>query len=301
MAKHLVTGGAGFIGSHICEELIKKGHSVVCLDNFVTGTQKNLDSWWTDKATLVRADISKDPIDQFFDNVDVVFHNAASKCTVCRDDPQKDLLVNAWGSWRVFEASRKAGVRKVVHASTGSVYGDTLSRLAPKSFYGVSKLAGEQYLGAFHEYYPDFSYAAIRYFHVYGSRQDSSDKGGVIPIFIRKVFKGEPIIIYGDGNQVRHFTYVKDVVSANLLMAEDNGRMSVIDCASMVKTTINELAELIMSMMHKRVSVLHQPERGGDIRRFAPDSQRLFDLGLDWTDFEDGLEKTIWWYVNEWT
>jgi len=158
----LVTGGAGFIGSHICEELLNQNIKVTCLDNFVAGKMENINEFMGNpNFKLVKADVADlDSIKDAFKDIEVVFHNAASKCTVCRVDPKLDLIVNAYGTFNVYEASRLSGVKKVVHASTGSVYGEALyfpqdekHPYNPVSFYGVSKLCGERYSNAFRDYY----------------------------------------------------------------------------------------------------------------------------------------------------
>lgn len=304
----LVTGGAGFIGSHICEEAVRQGLRVVCLDNLVSGTLDNIrDLIDEPNFTFVHADVSDlDAIEPHFADVEVVFHNAASKNTVCRVDPHLDLRVNSWGAWCVAEASRRAEVTKVVHASTGSVYGELQLRpqtedhpLNPRSYYGVSKLAGEKYLGAFAAYYEDFRYSIIRYYHVYGSRQSSSDVGGVIPIFVRQALHGGPITILGDGSQVRSFTYVKDDVDANFILAnEPTTDGQAFNAASGLKITILELAHLILNYLGKpEVSIEFHAWRPGDIKDFDVDTSKFEDLNFTFpTPFEQGLLDTIDWY-----
>lgn len=307
----LVTGGAGFIGSHICEELIQQGKRVVCLDNFVAGREENVAHLLGDPGfTLVKGDVTEiDEIQPHFEGVDVVFHNAASKNTVCRVDPRLDLDVNAWGAWCIAEASRRAGVKKVVHASTGSVYGelvrspqDELHPLSPLSFYGTSKLAGESYLRAFSAYYPgDFRYSVIRYFHVYGPRQESGEWGGVIPIFIRHALGGEPLVIYGDGSQVRSFTYVGDDVDANICLANSAGADGeAFNAASGIRVTVLELARLILTALNKEdLPIRFEDWRPGDIRDFHVDNRKIGETGAAFpTGFEDGLAETIDWYVR---
>jgi len=305
----LVTGGAGFIGSHICEELLRQGRRVVCLDNFVAGKQENIAGFLRNpNFTLVNADITNLPaILPAFDGIDVVFHNAASKCTVCRVDPQRDLMVNAWGTWNVYEASRKAGVKKVVHASTGSVYGeaqyfpqDEKHPYNPVSFYGVSKLAGERYSNAFRDYY-GMDISIVRYFHVYGPRQESSDVGGVMPIFIRRAWEGEPLIIFGDGSQLRSFTYVLDDVFANFAIANsERSNGEAYNSASGIRVTIRQLAEKVLRIMNRQdLPIIHKDWRAGDIKVFNVSSDKLKTLGFDFeTSFDEGLAATIEWYVR---
>jgi UDP-glucose 4-epimerase len=305
----LVTGGAGFIGSHICEEALIQGKKVVCLDNMIAGKEENIaDLRKNSNFKFVKEDITYlDKIVDYFDKVDVVFHNAASKCTVCRKDPQLDLMVNAWGSWCIFEAARLKKVKKVIHASTGSVYGEALYKpqdekhpLNPCSFYGVSKLAGEKYLEAFRVYYA-LRYSVVRYFHVYGPRQESAEWGGVIPIFIRRAYEGLPLIIYGDGSQVRSFTYVKDDVSANFILANSSiSDGEAYNSASGLRISILELAKMVLKLMHREdLEIQFKEWRPGDIKVFDINNTKIKSLGMEFeTDFQEGLRRTIDWYVK---
>lgn len=296
--KYLVTGGAGFIGSHICEEIVKQGKKVVCLDNLVAGKIDNLRPWWNPiLCTFVSADVTDDNIDQYFRDVDIVFHNAASKCTVCREDPLLDLMSNAYGSFNIFTKAIKNNVKKVVHASTGSVKG-----LKPQSFYGVSKSTAEMYLNALRDYYQEFRYTILRYYHVYGSRQNDSDTGGVIPIFINQVYHKKPIVIYDDGLQVRHFTYVKDIVESNFAVAESQESDSKIYTAvSDVTMSIYGVAGLIQTLMDTEVDIIYKDRRAGDIRTFSGlNNTKLKELGVKFNiPFAQGLLETINWYKDK--
>ena len=219
--KALVTGGAGFIGSHLIEELLNEGLEVVSIDNYSTGKKSNLEEFYNHpNLSQVDCDICDyQRVKKYFKGVDVVFHQAASKKTICLKDPRKDLDVNAKGTFNILELARHFGVKKVVHASTGSVYGEAkylpqneAHPLNPASYYGVSKLAAERYVDVFrHSHGLDTT--ILRYFHVYGARQDSSEDGGVVSIFIRLMLSGKPVTIFGDGTQLRSFTYVKDIVN----------------------------------------------------------------------------------------
>lgn len=303
-----VTGGAGFIGSHICESALAQGLRVVAVDNFKSGYRENVQHLLSNpNFELIEATVTDmDAMESAFEGVEVVFHNAASKNTVCLAEPEVDLAVNAWGAWTVAEASRRQGVRKIVHASTGSVYGELDSGSQdedhpknPVSFYGVSKLTGENYLRAFANYYADFRYSVIRYFHVYGPRQEFRPGGGVIPIFISQVLRGEPVTIYGDGSQVRSFTYVGDNVDANFLLAnsrEADGK--AFNAASGIRVTILELAHLIRTALDAEdTPILFEEWRPGDIREFNVDVTRLRALGSEEaTPFNEGLRTTIEWY-----
>lgn len=293
----LVTGGCGFIGSHIAEALLKEGHDVILVDNMRTGKIENITPWFDrKKCSFVNADVSElSAIRHLFVGVDYVFHNAASKCTVCAEDPRRDLLVNALGTLNVCVAAHEARVRKVIHASTGSVN-------EINSYYGNSKNTAEQYLRVFRNYHPDFKYTALRYHHVYGPRQDASDQGGVVPIFIRNIHCDKPVTIFGDGEQVRRFTHVDDIVGANLFCAEspwtDNMVFNVVSDTSM---TINALAAKLCDLMGKQCVVQYGPARPGDIREFPVNSDKLKGLGFEFRrSIEEGLLQTINWYGEKW-
>lgn len=305
--KALVTGGAGFIGSHLVEELLKTGIEVVSLDNYFAGKKENLAPFHEYSTfTEVNCDVTDYPnLEQYFDGVDVVFHQAASKKTICLNDPRRDLQINAEGTFNLLELAVKYNVKKFVHASTGSVYGeaqylpqDEQHPLVPTSYYGVSKLAGEKYVKAFHHLY-GLNATVLRYFHVYGPRQESSDVGGVVSIFTRLMLAGQPITIFGDGTQQRSFTYVKDVVKANILAAtcpETAGE--IFNCASGIKVTIAELVEAIAEMLNiEGQKIRYADWTPGDIKTFDIDNSKIREqLGLEFiTDFKQGIKLTTDW------
>lgn len=304
----IVTGGAGFIGSHIIEELLKEGVEVISIDNYLSGKKENLAAFCKEYKTLkeVACDITDyDELKKHFKGVDVVFHNAASKKTICINDPRRDLDINAKGTFNILELSRDFGVRKVVHASTGSVYGeaqyypqDEKHPLNPTSYYGVSKLAGERYALAFcHLYGMDVT--ILRYFHVYGPRQESSQVGGVVSIFTRLMLEGKPITIFGDGTQQRSFTWVKDVVRANFLAAASSAtKGEVFNCASGIKVTISELAAMVADILGiKNPKIIYKDWTLGDIKIFNIDNSKIKNrLGIEFmTDLKNGLKLTVDW------
>jgi UDP-glucose 4-epimerase len=307
-ANAAVTGGAGFIGSNLCEELVRQGVEVTCIDNLVAGKVENVEHLLGQpNFTFVQVDVTNlNELVDAFQGADVVFHNAASKNTVCRIDPALDLEVNGWGGWVVAEAARRASVEKVVHASTGSVYGELSQHpqtedhpLRPRSFYGNSKLAGENYLRAHMEYHGAPRYSVIRYFHVYGPRQESGEFGGVIPIFIRRALAGEPLVIYGDGSQIRSFTYVHDDVLANIALAnsqEADGE--AFNAASGIQVTVLDLARMILELTGREdLEVRFEPWRPGDIRDFDVDNTKISSIGASFpTGFDEGLRQTLAWY-----
>lgn len=305
--KALVTGGAGFIGSHIVEELVKMGIETISIDNYAAGKKENLEHLSRYKNFKeIRCDVTDvDELEKIIPGVDVIFHQAASKKTVCLRDPRLDLDINAKGTFNLLSLSVKYNVTKFVHASSGSVYGeaqyfpqDENHPLIPTSYYGVSKLAGEKYAKVFENLY-GLNTTVLRYFHVYGPRQESSDVGGVVSIFCRSILSGYPIMIYGDGTQQRSFTYVKDVVKANLLAAEiPITRGQVYNCASGIKVTIKELADMVALRLNvKDQKIEYHDWLPGDIKKFDIDNSKIKNhLGLEFiTDFSCGLNYTIDW------
>jgi len=288
--KFLVTGGAGFIGSHICDALIAQDKEVVCVDNLVNGKMENIERHLHDpKFSFLKIDI-RDLYPRNFEGVDVVFHEAASKFTVCRIDPKKDLMVNGWGALNVFECAYSARVRRVIHASSGSVLGGI-----PKSYYGLSKYAGESYLRLMNLYYPAFDYVTLRYYHVYGSRQDNSLRGGVIPIFMKQILENRPTTIYGNGKQLRHFTSVDDIVKVNLMAAE-NESMSrkIYNIIPKRCISINELSVMMHRIMGREEKKIHLPEKPGEIYEFYTNSDEIEKLGFVFdVSIEDGVAKLM--------
>jgi UDP-glucose 4-epimerase len=302
----LVTGGAGFVGSHLVEDLLRDDIDVVSVDDYSGGKRENLEDFrGHPHFTEVDCDITDlAKLRPYFEGVDIVFHQAASKMTICLKDPRRDLEVNAKGTFNLLELARDHGVKKFVHVSTGSVYGeaeyyptDEEHPLNPTSYYGVSKLAGEKYARAFSHLY-GMDTTMLRYYHVYGPRQENSDVGGVVSIFARRAMEGKPLVIFGDGTQMRSFTFVKDVVSINKLVAlkpESKGR--VYNCASGIKVTIQDLAEKILDILDKKdVGIEYRDWKLGDIKKFDVSNDKLKRLGMEWkTPFDAGLRETLDW------
>jgi len=238
----LVTGGAGFIGSHIAEELVRRGHEVVCLDDLSAGTEKNIPQG----SEFLYVDVSKKSLlEGVFSKFrpQVVYHQAASKKNICLNNPVRDMEVNIQGTYNIATLCKQYRA-KMMHASTGSVYGEPRGRqherhpINPVSYYGISKFAGERYASLI------ANAVILRYFHVYGARQDSTqDKGGVIAIWKRLMEEGKPITIFGDGTQTRSFTYVKDIVKANLLDLQPGVYNCVSNCLYMLKSLVKVLEE----------------------------------------------------------
>ena len=297
--KVLVTGGAGFIGSHLCERLVGLGAEVICLDDLSAGKRANI-AQWEDQPNFrfVQLSVCDDgpQMDELFQGLDTVFHNAASKKNVCLIDPHRDLEVNAGGALNLVQKAREHGVRKFVHASTGSVYGEPQvfptaedHPFEPISYYGVSKLAGERYVDVFNKLY-GLDTTILRYFHVYGPRQESNEFGGVVSIFLRRIANGENPIVFGDGEQVRSFTWVGDLVDANLAAALDpKATGQAFNAASGIQVTINELAQGMLDILDpdKRLRVEHGPPLIGDPRFFDVSNKKIREmLGVEFqSDF----------------
>lgn len=308
----LVTGGAGFIGSHLVEELVKRGWKVRVLDNLSTGREENLAAVW-DRIEFLRGDLrDAAAVEAAVRGVEVVFHQGALP-SVQRsiEDPLTTHEVNATGTLRLLWASRAAGVKRVVYASSSSVYGNTpgLPRreeepLAPRSPYAASKAEGEVYARLFAELY-GLETVGLRYFNVYGPRQDeSSPYAAVIPRFIGAALAGRPPVIYGDGEQTRDFTYVADVVRANLLAAEAPGISGeVFNIAGGAETSINELFTLVRRAVGRlgvmwTVQPLYEPARLGEVRRSRAEVAKARErLGFRaQVPLEEGLAKTVEWF-----
>ena len=308
----IVTGGAGFIGSHIVEALLKTSVEVVCVDDLSAGKQENIDIFRDhERFSFQKVDVSDaSALRGAMQGADIVFHNAASKKNVCLVDPRRDLVVNAAGAFNIFSLAVELGVKKVVHASTGSVYGEPIifpqtedHPLDPVSYYGVSKLAGERYGMAIHKL-DGLDVTILRYFHVYGPRQEWDDQfGGVVSIFLRRGLNGQNLVVHGDGGQERSFTNVHDVVRANLLTAitpKANGQ--AYNCASGIKVSIRELAGYVIENVEDcgSVKIEHGAPLIGDIRNFDVSSAKLQALGLDFEqDLWKGLGPTIDWMATK--
>ncbi|MFN2628774.1 MAG: NAD-dependent epimerase/dehydratase family protein [Gaiellaceae bacterium] len=302
--KVLVTGGGGFIGSNLVRRLLERGDDVRVLDNFSTGNRRNLEASW-DSVELVEGELrSYERVHNATRGVEVVFHQGALP-SVPRSvhDPLTTSAVNVEGTLNVLLAARDEGVRRVVSASSSSVYGNggllprgETQHPDPISPYAVSKLAAERYCVSFSRVY-ELEAVALRYFNVFGPNQDpTSQYAAVVPRFIAAVREGRPVPIHGDGNQSRDFTYVANVVDANLLAAAAEGVSGVVlNIATGRSFTVNELADAIGQVLGLPVEKEYEPSRAADVRDSWADvaeARRL--LGYEpAVSLEEGLRLTV--------
>lgn len=308
----LLTGGAGFIGSHVADHYLAAGYEVTVIDDLSSGRMENLPR----AAKFVRCDIgSAEARNVAAAGFDILNHHAAQMdVRVSVADPRKDARINIDGFLNVLEGARSGGVRRVVFASSGGVvYGDS-DKLphredAPKlpvSPYGVTKLASEYYLAAFHQLY-GLEVACLRYANVYGPRQSPHGEAGVVAIFCSRVRRGEALTVFGDGKQTRDYVFVGDVARANVLASTTPARslVSLDDLAVNIGTarevSVNQLVESLLRAVGKRVPVNHAPARAGELNRSAVDPARA---SKDWgwnpeVELGEGLRRTYEWMNSQ--
>lgn len=303
--KVLVTGGAGFIGSHIVDKLLDRGDQVVVVDNLSTGHEEYLRS----EVRFYRLDIQEEKLMDVIrdERPDAVIHQAAQSAVPGSiEDPVRDARINIMGTLRVLEGCRRYGVEKVVYASSAAVYGnpeylpiDEKHPVMPLSPYGVSKYAPEHYLHVYHQLY-GLKYTVFRYANVYGIRQVPRGEGAVISIFIDKLIKGENLTVFGDGEQTRDYIYVEDIAEANLAALE-KGDGEILNIGTGTSTSLNELIRILEKVTGQSIQPVHEPERPGDIK-YSYFDNRLAMEKLDWapkTDLETGLKRTYEYYRNQ--
>jgi len=307
MEKFLVTGGAGFIGSNICKRLVEEGCFVRIIDNLLTGKKSNLDAF-IDKVEFIEADMGDDTIARSaMKDIDVVVHQGALP-SVPRsvDDPAATHKHCVDATFTLLLAARDAGIKRFVYASSSAAYGDTptLPKVetmppAPLSPYAVGKLVGEYYCSVFHEVF-GLETISLRYFNVFGPYQDpTSQYAAAIPSFVTSILKDEPPTIYGDGEQSRDFTYVDNVVEANLLAVRAKhtaGEVLNIACGEAV--TVNKIIDMINEILGRNIKPIYTDPRPGDVKHSLADitaAEKL--LGFKpIVDFKDGLKLAIDWY-----
>ncbi|SEM05628.1 UDP-glucose 4-epimerase [Paenibacillus sp. cl141a] len=296
--KMVVTGGAGFIGSHLVNGLVNQGYEVHVIDNLTTGDPGRLHS----EAILHVADVNSQQTTAYISVLkpEVVFHLAA-QAEVQRSiqEPRLDADANVMGTINILDACRKAGVRKIVFASTAGVYGDLeRSQLTeddpvnPVTFYALSKAAGEQYIRLYYHFF-GLQYTILRYGNVYGPGQTAKGEGGVVAVFGERLYQGAPLPIYGDGLQTRDFIYVKDVVDATLASIL-HGDQSVLHVSTGTDHSVNTLVDLIRRLHPDRIDVDYLPAKIGDIRHSCLNNEKTRER-LRWSplfSLEEGMEET---------
>ena len=309
----LITGGAGLVGSHIVDQLIEKGVAeIVVLDNFVRGQRQNItEAVKNGNVKIVEGDI-RDPklISAALQGVDVVFHQAAIRITQCAEEPRLALEVLADGTFNVLEAAVRTGVKKIVAASSASVYGladefPTTERQHPynnRTLYGAAKAFNEGLLRSFYEMY-GLNYVALRYFNVYGPRMDIY--GAYTEVLIRwmeRIAAGKPPLILGDGTQTMDFIYIEDVARANILAAQADVSDQVFNVASGIETSLNDLAYALLKVMNSDLSPEYGPERKVNSvpRRLANTRKAEQMLGFRaQVSLEEGLHRLVNWWNDE--
>lgn len=310
MTTYIVTGGAGFIGSHIAERLLKDGHSVRIVDNLITGKQEHLEHLKALNGDLSIHTVSItdfESLPPIFKGAEVVFHQAAL-ASVPRsvEDPLATHAHCVTGTLHVLKAAQETGVRRVVYAASSSAYGDqagdfkTESMLPePISPYGAAKLAAEYYCKVFYHVY-GLETVALRYFNVFGARQDpQSEYAAVIPKFITRILQGQAPIIFGDGQQSRDFTYIDNIVHGNLLAASaPDAAGQMMNLAMGGNVSLLQLVEKINAILGTNIPAKHEAARAGDILH----SQAAIDKATELLDFspivsfDEGLRRTVEWY-----
>ncbi len=301
--KAIVTGGAGFIGSHIVDALIEKGIDVFIIDNLSSGNKKNINS----RAKFTKVDINDKSIFGIFEKIKpyALFHLAA-QIDVRRSvaDPAEDARINILGAIQLLEASKQVGLKKIIFSSSGgTIYGDTENIPTPETHtarpispYGIAKLTCEHYLHYYKEVF-GIDYVALRYANVYGPRQNSQGEAGVVAIFCNKMIHGEPPVIYGDGKQTRDYTYVADIVEANILALEKDFVGSC-NISTGIETDVNTIAQYIKASTGYEGEIINTSAKAGEVQRSCLDYS-LAKKVLGWeprVSLKDGLRKTVEWF-----
>lgn len=302
--KVLVTGGAGFIGSHVVETLIQSGHDPVVVDNFLAGKREFVHP----KVRLYDIDITSQKLKEVFEKEKpkAVIHLAAQvDVAFSIKNPAADAYQNILGTINLLTCCHQFNVHKFIFSSTCAVYGDKddmsikeTSTIHPLSYYGISKYTSELYIQIFNSLH-HIPFTILRYANVYGPRQTPKGEGGVVSIFYKKLIKGESPYIFGDGEQTRDFVFVKDVAAANVLSLE-KGTNEIFNIGSNTKTSVNDLFRMIINAMSKDSSAIYMPERDGDIRFSRLDNAKAGTI-LGWQpsfDLQTGLAETLKYYSS---
>ncbi len=296
----LVTGGAGFIGSHISDRLIELGHNVTIIDDLSSGKMENVNP----KADFHKMDINDDNMTEFFQNnkFDAVYHEAAQmNVRFSVEDPKFDASANILGSINLLEAARKTGVKKFIFASSGgAIYGEQDTFPAdenhaqnPCSPYGIAKLSVEKYLFYYKEVY-GMDYVAMRYANVYGPRQNAKGEAGVVAIFTTRMLAGEQPIINGDGGNTRDYVFVKDVVEANIAALNENAS-GAYNVGTAIETDVNDIFRKLKELTGSDCEEIHGPAKDGEQRRSVISWDKL-NKEHNWkptVNMDEGLRLTV--------
>ena len=310
--KMLITGGAGFIGSHLCDKYAKEGHTVICLDNFMSGDLRNIRHLLNNHSfKLLKGDIrDSELLDRIMPGVDVVFHLAA-QIHVDRSyiEPQLTYEINVMGTQNVMEVARTHDVKRIILASTSEVYGsaqytpiDEKHPLSAPHPYGASKIAADRMCYAYIQTY-GMDISIMRLFNVFGPRQRDVGYGGVISVFVRRVLSNVPPIIYGDGEQTRDYTYVEDAIAAyDLVLKHDDPITEPINFGNGKEVSIIQLANTIIDLSGKKgeTKPSHVEPRTGEVQRLIADTSKAKSL-LGWkpkVTLKEGLRNIVQWYKN---
>ncbi|MGP8313510.1 NAD-dependent epimerase/dehydratase family protein [Enterocloster aldenensis] len=307
--KALVTGGSGFIGSNIVKLLLDTGYDVTVIDNLSSGYRINIEKYITSKdVEFIQADLRDISMsEKCCKGKDVVFHLAA--CVGRQkslDNPYLDSSTNLLGSVNILEGMRKNDVHRIVYSSSAAIFGELLTPTIAEdhpqnadSPYGVSKLAAEKMILSYSGIY-NITGICLRYFNIYGVNQRFDMYGNVIPIFAKRIYAGEPIVIYGDGEQTRDFINVKDVARANLLASLNSKRTDVYNLGSGGCLTINRLAEMMQEIAGIHVGIQYEPERPADVKHCKANINKVErELGFRISvELEAGLAEYMEWYRN---
>jgi UDP-glucose 4-epimerase len=299
-----VTGGAGFIGSHIVDQCVDLGYQTIVIDNLSSGREENINP----KAMFYQVDIMGKEIYDVLNKIgpDIVIHLAAQvdvqKSIV---DPSNDAEINILGTVNLLKAIKQANVKKIIYASSAAIYGipdylpiDEEHFSNPISFYGISKYAPEHYIKTFAQMY-HINYSILRYSNIYGIRQIEKGEGGVISIFIKKILSDEEIVVFGDGNQTRDFIYIEDVVEANIraIFTKDN---SILNVSTNTAISINDLISSLQQISNKKSIIKYAKPKIGDIMHSRLDNAKAINF-LQWNpkhNLSEGLRKTYEFYYN---
>jgi UDP-glucose 4-epimerase len=303
--KILVTGGAGFIGSHVADALIKEGHNVIILDNLSTGQKQNLNQ----KADFIQADITDfEKVSEIFQKhkPEIIFHFAAQMdVRKSVEDPIFDARNNILASYNLIKLAHENGVKKFIFSSTGgATYGDTDERPTPETLkewplspYGIAKLSIDKYLHYYHAIF-GLKYTSLRYGNVYGPRQNPHGEAGVVAIFLKKMLTGETPTINGDGKQTRDYVFVEDVARANILALENIEKVGIYNVGTSTETDVNKLFGEINKNFGKKFKEIHGPAKLGEQKTSCLSYAKIKE-GFGWipsVDFSQGIKETFEWF-----